>query len=41
MAAIGQTGEINERFYVISPERRPKHYSVVFITDTARSDLSA
>lgn len=41
MSVIGQTGEIKERFYAISPERRLKHPSVVLITDTARSDLFA
>jgi LysR family transcriptional activator of nhaA len=39
MSAIGQTDEIKERYYAISPERRLKHESVVMITDTARSDL--
>ena len=39
MAAIGQTDEITERYYAISPERRLRHESVVLITDTARSDL--
>jgi LysR family transcriptional activator of nhaA len=39
MAVIGETDEIKERFYAISPERRLKHASVVMITDTARSDL--
>ena len=38
-AVIGQTREINERFYAISPERRLKHPSVVLITDAARADL--
>ena len=38
-AAIGQTDDIKERFYAISPERRLKHPSVVMITDTAKSDL--
>jgi LysR family transcriptional activator of nhaA len=38
-SVIGQTNEIRERFYAISPERRLKHTSVVLVTDTARSDL--
>lgn len=38
-AVIGETDEIKERFYAISPERRLKHESVVMITDAARSDL--
>ncbi|MDH3433840.1 MAG: hypothetical protein OEM60_08280 [Gammaproteobacteria bacterium] len=41
MSVIGQTDEIKERFYAISPERRLKHPSVVLITDTARSNLFA
>lgn len=41
MSVIGQTDEIKERFYAISPERRLKHPSVVMITDTARSKLFA
>lgn len=39
MAVVGQTEEIKERFYAISPERRLKLPPVVLITDTARSDL--
>ena len=39
MAVIGQTDDISERFYAISPERRLKHPSVVLVTDTARADL--
>ncbi|MDJ0813767.1 MAG: transcriptional activator NhaR [Woeseiaceae bacterium] len=39
MSVIGETDEIKERFYAISPERRLKHSSVVMITDTARADL--
>jgi LysR family transcriptional activator of nhaA len=39
MSVIGETDEIKERYYAISPERRLKHSSVVMITDTARSDL--
>jgi LysR family transcriptional activator of nhaA len=39
MSVIGETDEIKERFYAISPERRLKHESVVLITDTARADL--
>jgi LysR family transcriptional activator of nhaA len=41
MSVIGQTDEIKERFYAISPERRLKHPSVVLITDTARANLFA
>ena len=39
MSVIGETDQIKERFYAISPERRLKHSSVVLITDTARADL--
>ena len=39
MAVIGETDDIKERFYAISPERRLRHSSVVLITDTARADL--
>lgn len=39
VAKIGQTDEVSERFYAISPERRLKHKSVVLITRTARADL--
>ena len=39
MAVIGRTQVIKERFYAISPERRLKHESVVYITETARTDL--
>jgi LysR family transcriptional activator of nhaA len=39
MAVIGETDEIKERFYAISPERRLRHASVVMITDTAKADL--
>jgi LysR family transcriptional activator of nhaA len=39
MAVIGQTSDIQERFYAISVERRLKHESVVMITETARADL--
>ena len=38
-SVIGQTDEIRERFYAISPERRLKHAAVVLVTDVARSDL--
>jgi len=41
MAVIGQTDEIKERYYAISPERRLSHPSIILITDTARSDLFA
>lgn len=36
---IGRTDEVNERFYVISPERRIKHPAVTAITEHARSAL--
>ena len=39
MAVVGQTDEIQERFYAISPERRLRHGSVVMITETARAGL--
>ena len=38
-SVIGQTDEIRERFYAISPERRLKHTAVILVTDIARSDL--
>jgi LysR family transcriptional activator of nhaA len=38
-SVIGQTDEIRERFYAISPERRLKRRAVVLVTDIARSDL--
>ncbi len=38
-SVIGETDEIKERYYAISPERRLRHSSVVLITDTARADL--
>ena len=41
MSVIGQTDEIKERYYAISPERRLSHPSIVLITDTARADLFA
>jgi len=41
MAVIGQTTDITERYYAISPERRLTHPSIVLITDTARADLFA
>jgi len=41
MAVIGQTTDITERYYAISPERRLSHPSIVLITDTARADLFA
>ncbi len=41
MSVIGQTDEIKERFYAISPERRLKHPSVLLITDIARAKLFA
>jgi len=36
---IGRTGEITERYYVISAERRIKHPAVSAITEAARSEL--
>ena len=39
MAVIGQTDDIQERFYAISAERRLRHESVVMITETARASL--
>ncbi|MEM9690556.1 MAG: transcriptional activator NhaR [Pseudomonadota bacterium] len=39
MSVVGQTNEIEERFYAISSERKLKHESVLHITNTARSDL--
>ncbi|MDJ0698649.1 MAG: transcriptional activator NhaR [Woeseiaceae bacterium] len=38
-SVVGQTDEIRERFYAISPERRLRHQSVVMITDAAKSEL--
>ncbi len=38
-SVIGQTDDIKERFYAISPERRLRHPSVVMITDAAKSEL--
>ena len=39
MSVIGETDDIKERYYAISPERLLRHSSVVLITDTARADL--
>lgn len=39
MAVVGQTEDVKERFYAISPERRIKHPSVVLITEIARTEL--
>jgi LysR family transcriptional activator of nhaA len=39
VAVVGRTREIKERFYLISPERRLKHPSVVAIMAAARSQL--
>jgi LysR family transcriptional activator of nhaA len=39
MSVIGRVGDIRERFYAISSERRLKHQSVVLITETARKQL--
>ncbi|MEE4300786.1 MAG: transcriptional activator NhaR [Pseudomonadales bacterium] len=36
---IGEVDEVEEHFYVISPERKLKHPAVVRITDTARERL--
>jgi LysR family transcriptional activator of nhaA len=37
--AVGRTGEVRERFYAISPERRLKHPAVVALTEAARERL--
>jgi len=34
---VGRTGEIRERYYAISAERRLKHPAVVAMTEAARS----
>ena len=39
--AIGKISEVNERFFVISPERKLKHPAVVAITEAARFSLSS
>ncbi len=39
VGVIGETSEITERYFAISPERRLRHEAVVAITQTARSDL--
>jgi LysR family transcriptional activator of nhaA len=39
VAVVGRTREVTERFYLISPERRLKHPSVVAIMTAARSQL--
>ena len=39
MAVIGRSDSITERFYAISPERRLKHEGVIYVTETARSEL--
>ena len=39
MSVIGETDEVKERFYAISPERRLTHAAVVAITDKARANL--
>ena len=39
MSVIGRTDAVREQFYAISHERRLKHDSVVYITETARTDL--
>ena len=36
---VGEVTEVEERFYVISPERKLKHPAVVRITETARERL--
>ena len=36
---LGRTGEVRERFYAISSERRIKHPAVAVITTAAREDL--
>lgn len=40
-SVVGETDDIEERFYAISSERKLKHESVVLITDVARKDLFA
>ncbi len=40
-SVVGETDDIEERFYAISSERKLKHESVVLITDLARKDLFA
>ena len=39
MGIVGRLDTISEKFYVISPERRLKHESVILITEAARCDL--
>lgn len=39
--AIGDVESVNERFFVISPERKLKHPAVVAITEAARFSLSS
>src|SRR5690606_1346153 len=39
VAVVGRTRDIIERFYLISPERRLKHPSVIAIMQAARSQL--
>ncbi len=39
VAVAGRTGDITERFYAISPERRIKHPSVARIIEVARTEL--
>jgi LysR family transcriptional activator of nhaA len=36
---VGRTGDIRERYYAISAERRLKHPAVVAMTEAARSTL--
>lgn len=36
---IGRSGEVRERFYAISAERRLRHPAVVAVSEAARSDL--
>lgn len=41
MTVIGETNDVSEQFYAISPERRIKHPAVSLITETARNSLFA
>jgi LysR family transcriptional activator of nhaA len=39
LQALGEIGQVEERFYVISPERKIKHPAVAHIVEQARSGL--
>ncbi len=39
MGVIGRTGELSERYYAITGDRRLRHESIVAIAETARTDL--